>query len=99
MHPSADRRSAPDHHALTVVTVSLATAAALADRPGVTALLLGGRVRGGALATVDHWAGRVLSGRVVDLPYVGVNGTSHEHGLTTSDLAVSEGVRRALRIS
>lgn len=89
----------PADRALTVITASLAAAGALADRPGVTTLLLGGRVRGSTLATVDHWAARMLSGFVIDLAYVGANGISRDHGLTTPDPAVSEVKRLALRNS
>lgn len=74
---------------LTVVTSSLPTAAALADRPGFTVLLLGGRVRGRTMGTVDHWATRMLDDMVLDLAYLGANGISVRHGLTTPDPAVA----------
>ena len=75
-------------HPLTVVTASLPTASALASSPRVTVLLLGGRVRGHTIATVDHWAIRMLGEMVIDLAYLGANGISREHGLTTPDPAV-----------
>ncbi len=75
--------------ALTVVTSSLLAAAALADSTTITVLLLGGRMRGRTLATVDHWATRMLSDLVIDLAYLGANGISREHGLTTPDPAVA----------
>lgn len=85
---------------LTVVTSSLLAAAALADQPAITVLLLGGRVRH-TMATVDHWAIRMLSELVIDLAYVGANGVSRDYGLTTPDPAVAavkgEAVRRARR--
>ncbi|WP_416979577.1 DeoR/GlpR family DNA-binding transcription regulator [Streptomyces sp. T028] len=80
----------PRNRPLTVVTSSLATACDLASSENITVLLLGGRVRGGTLATVDHWATHMLSGFVIDLAYVGANGISREFGLTTPDPAVSE---------
>lgn len=40
-------------------------------------------MRGGTLATVDHWATEMLGGFVIDLAYVGANGISREYGLTT----------------
>jgi DeoR family transcriptional regulator, fructose operon transcriptional repressor len=52
-------------------------------------LLLGGRMRGRTLATVDHWALRMLSDLVIDLAFLGANGISREHGLTTPDPAVA----------
>ncbi|MFC9997145.1 DeoR/GlpR family DNA-binding transcription regulator [Nocardia sp. NPDC127526] len=86
---------------LTVVTSSLLAAEVLADSPGITVLLLGGRMRGRTLATVDHWALRMLGELVIDLAYLGTNGVSVEHGLTTPDPAVAAvkglAVRRAKR--
>ena len=49
----------------------------------MTVLLLGGRMRGRTLATVDHWALRMLGDLVIDLAFLGSNGISREHGLTT----------------
>ena len=74
---------------ITVVTSSLLAAGALADAPNVTVLLLGGRLRGRTMATVDHWATRMLEELVIDLAYLGANGISREHGLTTPDPAVA----------
>ena len=86
---------------LTVVTSSLLAAGALADAENVTVLLLGGRVRGRTLATVDHWALRMLGDLVIDLAFLGANGITREHGLTTPDPAVaavkSQVVSRARR--
>ena len=73
----------------TVVTSSLLAAGALADTPDITVLLLGGRMRSRTLATVDHWALRMLDDLVIDLAYLGANGISREHGLTTPDPAVA----------
>jgi DeoR family fructose operon transcriptional repressor len=74
---------------LTVVTSSLLAAGALADHPDITVVLLGGRLRGLTMATVDHWATRMLKELVIDLAYLGANGISREHGLTTPDPAVA----------
>ena len=86
---------------LTVVTASLPAATALSGNPGITVLLLGGRMRGRTLATVDHWALRMLSELTLDLAYLGANGISREGGLTTPDPAVAavkqEAVRRSRR--
>ena len=74
---------------------------ALAESPSVTVLLLGGRLRGRTMATVDHWATQMLGELVIDLAYLGANGISREHGLTTPDPAVaavkSQVVARARR--
>lgn len=82
-----------------MVTSSLSTAGALASDENIAVLLLGGRVRGGTLATVDHWATRMLSGFVIDLAYVGANGISREYGLTTPDPAVSEVKAEVMRVA
>ncbi|PQE01332.1 transcriptional regulator [Mycobacterium sp. EPG1] len=74
---------------LTVVTSSLLAAEALAHRRTVTVLLLGGRMRGRTLATVDHWATDMLRSLVIDVAFLGTNGISLEHGLTTPDPAVA----------
>jgi DeoR family fructose operon transcriptional repressor len=74
---------------ITVVTSSLLAAGSLAESPEITVLLLGGRVRGRTLATVDHWAMRMLGDLVIDLAFLGANGISREHGLTTPDPAVA----------
>ena len=74
---------------LTVVTASLLAAEALADSDSVTVLLLGGRMRGRTLATVDHWATDMLNSLVIDVAYLGTNAISVEHGLTTPDPAVA----------
>jgi DeoR family transcriptional regulator, fructose operon transcriptional repressor len=84
---------------LTVVTSSLMAAEALADSSTVTVLLLGGRMRGRTLATVDHWATDMLSRLVIDLAYLGTNGITIEHGLTTPDPAVAAVKQTAVRVA
>jgi len=95
--PQLIAEALPRDRPLTVVTTSLATAGVLAKQENFTVLLLGGRVRGGTLATVDHWATRMLSGFVIDLAFVGANGISRDHGLTTPDPAVGEVKAAAVR--
>lgn len=89
----------PRDRPLTVVTSSLATAGDLSCADNISVLLLGGRVRGGTLATVDHWATHMLSDFVIDLAYVGANGISREYGLTTPDPAVSEVKSEVMRVA
>jgi DeoR family fructose operon transcriptional repressor len=88
--PQLIAEALPTDRPLTIVTASLTTAAVLADSTSFTVLMLGGRVRGRTLATVDHWATRMLAGFVLDLAFVGANGISREHGLTTPDPAVAD---------
>ncbi|MFI7387665.1 DeoR/GlpR family DNA-binding transcription regulator [Streptomyces sp. NPDC049813] len=95
--PQLIAEALPRDRPLTVVTASLATAGALAEADNTTVLLLGGRVRAGTLATVDHWTTKMLAGFVLDLAYIGANGISRDHGLTTPDPAVSEVKAQAIR--
>ncbi|QTF72799.1 DeoR/GlpR family DNA-binding transcription regulator [Arthrobacter woluwensis] len=88
-----------DARRLTVVTASLLAAQALSRSPGVTVLLLGGRMRGHTLATVDHWALRMLGELQIDVAFLGANGISREHGLTTPDPAVAAIKQEAVRQS
>ncbi len=74
---------------LTVVTNSVAAAAALSTHPGITLYLLGGHVRGITGAAVGEWATAALDGLVVDLAILGTNGISAARGLTTPDQAES----------
>jgi DeoR family fructose operon transcriptional repressor len=97
--PQLIAEALPANRPLTVVTASLPTAALLAASDSTTVLLLGGRVRGRTLATVDHWATRMLAGFVIDLAYVGANGISRERGLTTPDPAVAEVKSQVIRAS
>jgi len=84
---------------LTVVTPSLAVAGMLAPAELLSVILLGGRVRGGSLATVDHWAIDMLSNLVIDLAILGTNGISRDRGLTTPDPAVSAVKHKAVKVS
>ncbi len=84
---------------LTVVTSSLLAAEALAHSSKVTVLLLGGRMRGRTLATVDHWAVEMLGSLVIDLAFLGTNGICVEHGLTTPDPAVAAVKQTAVRVA
>jgi DeoR/GlpR family transcriptional regulator of sugar metabolism len=89
----------PADRPLTVVTSSLPVAAALGTSQSVTVLLLGGRLRGLTMATVDHWVLRMLGEMVIDLAYLGANGISRDHGLTTPDPAVGAVKAQAVQVS
>ncbi|MER7488496.1 DeoR/GlpR family DNA-binding transcription regulator [Streptomyces sp. NPDC126497] len=95
--PQLIAEALPAGRPLTVVTASLPVAGALAETGAASVLLLGGRVRSGTLATVDHWTTKMLSGFVIDLAFIGANGISREHGLTTPDPAVGEVKAQAVR--
>jgi DeoR family fructose operon transcriptional repressor len=85
----------PADRELTVVVNSPVLATTLGTRPNLNVLLLGGRVRGKTLATVDDWALRPLADLYVDVAFLGTNGCSAERGLTTPDPAEAA-VKRAM---
>ena len=97
--PQLIAEALPTDRPLTVVTASLPVASTLSTTGDFTVLLLGGRVRGGTLATVEHWTTKMLAGFVIDLAFIGANGISRDHGLTTPDPAVSEVKTQAIRAS
>ncbi|GAA3887238.1 DeoR/GlpR family DNA-binding transcription regulator [Streptomyces sedi] len=97
--PQLIAESLPRDRRLTVVTASLAVASTLATVDQFSVLLLGGRVRDATLATVDHWVTDMLGTFVIDLGFIGANGISREHGLTTPDPAVAEVKRQAVAVS
>ncbi|WP_411140425.1 DeoR/GlpR family DNA-binding transcription regulator [Streptomyces sp. x-80] len=80
---------------LTVVTHALPVAARLADHPGLTLHLVGGRIRHRTRAAVDDWALRAYREINADVLFLATNGFSLEGGLTTPDLAEAA-VKRAL---
>jgi DeoR family fructose operon transcriptional repressor len=85
----------PGDRELTVVVNSPVLATMLGTRANLNVLLLGGRVRGKTLAAVDDWALRPLADLYVDVAFIGTNGCSVEHGLTTPDPAEAA-VKRAM---
>jgi DeoR family transcriptional regulator, fructose operon transcriptional repressor len=85
----------PVDRELTVIVNAPALALTLAARANLTVLLLGGRVRGRTLATVDEWALAPLSQLCADVAFMASNGVSAAHGLTTPDLAEAA-VKRAM---
>lgn len=85
----------PPDRSLTVVTHALPAAARLADHPGIALHLVGGRVRHSTRAAVDAWALQAYAQIRADVAFVGANGFSAAHGLTTPDLAEAA-VKRAV---
>ncbi|MEJ2855082.1 MULTISPECIES: DeoR/GlpR family DNA-binding transcription regulator [unclassified Saccharothrix] len=72
---------------LTVVTHSVNIALLLANRPNLTVMLVGGRLRSRTLASVDTWALQALRDTFVEVAFMATNGLSLERGLTTPDQA------------
>ena len=74
---------------LTVVTNALPVALLMAPREHVTVIVIGGKVRGKTLGTIEHWAVRMLDDFVFDLSVMGTNGLTLERGLTCPDASVA----------
>ena len=85
----------PTDRDLAVVTNAVPIAARLAGLPSVNLHLLGGRVRGLTQAAVGDQALRVLDTLRVDVAFIGTNGISIEHGLSTPD-SDEAAVKRAM---
>lgn len=85
----------PTDRELVVVTNSVPIAARLASMPTVSLQLLGGRVRGITQAAVGEHTLRVLDTLRVDIAFIGTNGISARHGLSTPD-ADEAAVKRAM---
>jgi len=85
----------PTDRDLVVVTNSVPIAARLAGVPSVRLQLLGGRVRGLTQATVGEQALGVLDTLRVDVAFIGTNGISVSHGLSTPD-SEEAAVKRAM---
>lgn len=82
---------------VTVVTHGLPVAARLADHPGLTLHLVGGRIRHRTRAAVDDWALRAYREINADVLFLATNGFSLEGGLTTPDLAEAAVKRAVIR--
>ncbi|MEO3861704.1 DeoR/GlpR family DNA-binding transcription regulator [Acrocarpospora sp. B8E8] len=85
----------PADRELTVIVNSPPLATALAGRANVTVFMLGGRVRGRTLATVEDWALQQLSQLHIDVAFMATNGCSVAKGLTTPDPAEAA-IKRAM---
>ena len=85
----------PPDRELTVVTNSVPIAARLAGMPSISLQLLGGRVRGLTQAAVGEQVLGVLDTLRVDIAFIGTNGISVRHGLSTPD-SDEAAVKRAM---
>ncbi|MFV0374826.1 DeoR/GlpR family DNA-binding transcription regulator [Microbacterium sp.] len=87
-----------DSH-LRVVTNSLHIMNALAAFPNITLMHLGGVFRPVSQSTVGPWAVDALRELRIDVAFVGANGFSVDHGLTTSDQSEAECKRAIVKAS
>ncbi len=85
----------PMDRELTVIVNAPPLATLLAARSNLAVIMLGGRVRGRTLATVDDWGMSPLTNMFVDVAFMATNGLSPERGLTTPDPAEAA-VKRAM---
>lgn len=87
---------------LTVVTNSISVVNALAACPGIRLVVTGGQLRERSLALVGPLAVRSLEGVYVSKVFLGVNGLSFEHGLTTPNIEeamVNQAMLRAAQMA
>ncbi len=75
----------PPDRALVVVTNSVPIATRMSTMAAATLHLLGGRVRGVTQAAVGDPVLRVLATLRIDVAFIGANGISVAHGLSTPD--------------
>ncbi len=85
----------PADRELIVVVNSPPLATLLAARPGLTVIMIGGRVRGRTMAAVDDGGLRPLDRLHVDVAFMATNGLSADRGLTTPDPAEAS-MKRAM---
>jgi DeoR family transcriptional regulator, fructose operon transcriptional repressor len=85
----------PTDRRLLVVTDAVPLAARLANAPGITVQMLGGRVRGVTQCAVGEEAVRKLGELRVDVAFLGTNGVTVTHGFSTPDEAEAA-VKRAM---
>jgi DeoR family fructose operon transcriptional repressor len=85
----------PPDREFVILTNGLPIAMSLSNRPNLTVLLIGGRVRGRTLSSVDSWALQCLGDSYVDVAFLGANGLSVERGLTALD-TTEAAVKRAM---
>ncbi|MFW2513895.1 DeoR/GlpR family DNA-binding transcription regulator [Demequina sp. SO4-13] len=91
-------RALPPGLRLTVITNSIDVAAHLVHRERTELMMVGGRVRRRTGAAVGEWLTRALTDVTVDVAFVGANGFTVEHGLTTPDQAEAA-AKRAMAIA
>ena len=85
----------PDESRLTIVTNAPGLVSTLATLPRTTVLLLGGRLHGPTMSTVDEWTIRELADTHVGVAFLSTDGVSPERGLTTADTREAA-VKRAM---
>ncbi len=80
-----------------VVAKSLHIALNLSNRPELTILLVGGRLRSKTASTVDAWAIEALHDKRVSIAFLGANGIPVGRGATTPDTNEAPVKRRVVQ--
>lgn len=83
----------PQDIELSVVTNSVPAAALLSSFRGIDLFVVGGRVRGLTGATVGRWSTGALADIRADVAFIGTNGFTTGHGLSTPDQAEASSKR------
>jgi DeoR family fructose operon transcriptional repressor len=86
----------PVDRELTIVTNSINLAQSLCEHPNFTMMLLGGRIRGRSMSSVDSWVLHALADIYVDVAFIATDGVSVDRGLTTPDAATAMVKRAAI---
>ncbi|HYF91145.1 MAG TPA: DeoR/GlpR family DNA-binding transcription regulator [Symbiobacteriaceae bacterium] len=84
---------------LTVVTNSISIASVLVDSPGIRLVVTGGILRERSQALVGPIAEAALRGIFVSKAFLGVNGISLSHGLTTPNMEEAQINRVLMRVA
>jgi len=84
---------------ITVMTNSLNNAFELSRLSGIRLLVVGGELRERSYAVVGPWTKQNLQGLYVDKLFLGVNGFSIKHGLTTPNLEEAEICQLMIKIA
>ena len=82
---------------LTVITPSIPAAVEASDRSDLEIQLIGGRMRGLTLSTVEHEYSSGIDRMHIDIAFMSAQGISVENGLTTSDPALASVKSAAIR--
>lgn len=81
---------------LNIVTNAINIATELMNTDGIHVFLTGGNIRPNTYALVGEMADRSLEGIFVEVAFIGVNGFSMEHGLTTPSIEEARVVKKML---
>ncbi|HWB14348.1 MAG TPA: DeoR/GlpR family DNA-binding transcription regulator [Pirellulales bacterium] len=88
-------RRLPENQDLTVVTCALNIALELANKPGITVIVCGGRLNSRTFSTIDHQVERQLAEVCADRLFLATYGVDLERGLAERNFEMAQ-TKRAL---